>query len=72
MRKTKTLREVRLAKKETLADVAEAVDTDVGNLSRIERGEQVPQRDLARRLFEHFDGAVDLSAIYDPEFRDRA
>jgi len=72
MRKIKTLREARIAKNETLAEVAEAVDTDVGNLSRIERGEQVPQRELARRLFSHFGGSVDLGAIYDPEHRERA
>lgn len=72
MRKTKTLREARIAKKETLADVAELVGTDVGNLSRIERGEQIPQRELARRLFEHFDGAVPLGIIYDPEHRELA
>jgi transcriptional regulator with XRE-family HTH domain len=72
MRKPKTLREARLAKKETLASVAEAVETDVGNLSRIERGEQIPQRELARRLFEHFEGIVPLGIIYDPEHRERA
>lgn len=72
MRKTKTLREARLAKNETLAAVAEAVDTDVGNLSRIERGEQIPQRDLARRLFDHFEGSVPLGIIYDPEHRELA
>lgn len=72
MRKRKTVREARLARGETLAEVAEAVETDVGNLSRIERGEQLPQRDLARRLFEHFEGAVPLGVIYDPEHREQA
>jgi transcriptional regulator with XRE-family HTH domain len=72
MAKRKTLREVRLAREETLVAVADAVGTDVGNLSRIERGEQVPQRELARKLFDHFGGAVDLGAIYDPEHRERA
>ncbi|HEX7039509.1 MAG TPA: helix-turn-helix transcriptional regulator [Trueperaceae bacterium] len=68
-KKTMTLREARLARKETLVEVAEAVGTDVSNLSRIERGAQLPSRDLARKLFEHFDGAVELGLIYDPEHR---
>lgn len=72
MRKTKTLREARKARRETLAAVAEAVETDVGNLSRIERGEQMPQRELARRLFDHFGGSVPLGVIYDPGHREQA
>lgn len=68
-KKTMTLREARLHRDQTLVAVAEAVGTDVSNLSRIERGAQLPSRELARKLFEHFDGAVDLGSIYDPEHR---
>jgi transcriptional regulator with XRE-family HTH domain len=64
-----TLREARLARGETLVIVAEAVGTDVSNLSRIERGAQMPSRELARKLFNHFEGSVDLGSIYDPEHR---
>jgi transcriptional regulator with XRE-family HTH domain len=52
----------------SLATVAAAVGADPGNLSRIERGEQTPQRDLARKLFEYYDEVVPLGAIYDPAY----
>lgn len=48
--------------------VAKAVGTDPTNLSRVEKGTQVPKRDLARRLFEFYGGAVELGAIYDPQY----
>lgn len=60
------LREARQKREQTLEDVAAAIGINVASLSRIERGEQLPTRDLARRLFEHFDGDVDLGTIYDP------
>ena len=52
----------------SLEKVAAVVGTDQANLSRVEKGQQVPKRDLARALFRYYDGAVPLSAIYDPEF----
>ncbi|MBW9334554.1 helix-turn-helix transcriptional regulator [Herbaspirillum sp. RU 5E] len=33
-----------------LQDIAQQVGSDVGNLSRIERGKQVPTRDLAEKI----------------------
>lgn len=48
--------------------VAEAVGTDPTNLSRVEKGEQVPKRPLARQLYAFYGGTVPLGAIYDPEF----
>lgn len=51
-----------------LDQVAKAVGTDPTNLSRVEKGTQVPKRDLARALFRFYDGRVPLGAIYDPEF----
>lgn len=65
------LRTARKARKLTLAKVAQAVGTDPGNLSRIERGEQAPSRELARQLFSYFGGRVPLSAIYDSNFSAR-
>ena len=62
----KTLREIREKRKLTLAEVAREVGTDAGNLSRIEMGSQVPSRDLARGLYDFYDGKILLSAIYDP------
>lgn len=64
------LRTARTAKNLTLAAVANAVGTDPGNLSRIERGEQAPSRELARLLYDYFDGSVPLAAIYDSQFED--
>lgn len=52
----------------SLAQVAAVVGTDPTNLLRVEKGAQVPKRELARRLFEFYGGAVELGAIYDPEF----
>lgn len=48
--------------------VAKAISTDPTNLSRVERGAQMPKRELARALFKFYDGVVPLGAIYDPEF----
>lgn len=50
--------------------VAAAVGTDPTNLSRVEKGQQMPKRELARALFEYFGGSVPLANIYDPEFAD--
>lgn len=52
----------------SLDALAKQVGTDQANLSRVERGLQIPNRQLARSLFRFYDGAVPLGAIYDPEF----
>lgn len=54
----------------SLDAVARAVNTDPTNLSRVEKGQQMPKRELARALFRFFGGVVPLGAIYDPEFGD--
>lgn len=64
------LREARKARGETVAQVAKAVGTDRSNLSRIERGQNAPLRDLARALYRYFEGDVDPVDVYDPTFRD--
>lgn len=51
----------------TIETVALEVGTDPTNLSRIEKGQQMPKRELARALFDFYDKAVPLGAIYDPE-----
>ncbi len=58
--------EIRKSRGLSLAAVAEQVGTDAGNLSRIERGEQPPKRDLARALHGYYGGAVPLAECYDP------
>lgn len=52
----------------SLDALAKQVGTDQANLSRVERGLQIPNRLLARSLFRFYDGAIPLGAIYDPEF----
>lgn len=63
------LREARQARKLTLTKLAELVGTDAANISRIERGVQTPSKELARKLFDAFEGAVELGVIYDPEHK---
>lgn len=47
----------------TVAEVAHAVGTDDGNMSRIDRGLQTPKRELALRLHQFFRGEVSLLHI---------
>ncbi|MDR0703200.1 MAG: helix-turn-helix domain-containing protein [Azoarcus sp.] len=61
------LKNARLRHGQTLQSVAAAVGTDTGNLSRIERGRQVPSKDLAERLSQHFGGEVTETEIIWPE-----
>jgi transcriptional regulator with XRE-family HTH domain len=56
----------------SLEVVAAAVGTDPTNLSRVEKGQQIPKRELARALFSYYDQVVPLGAIYDPEYHDQA
>jgi transcriptional regulator with XRE-family HTH domain len=49
----------------TLNALAAKVGSDVGNLSRIERGVQTPHPDLAERICKEFLGEVnELQLIY--------
>lgn len=58
-----TLRTAREARKLTLKAAALAVDTDPGNLSRIERGAQSPSLELAQRIAAFYDIPV-VSVLY--------
>lgn len=60
------LTQMRKSRGESLQTVGKACGIDGPNLHRIERGEQVPKRDTARALFDYYQGAVPLGAIYDP------
>lgn len=62
------LKQTRKSRGLTLEAVAQAVGTDQTNLSRVEKGEQLPKRTLARALYAYYGGVVPLGAIYDPEF----
>lgn len=63
------LREARKRRKLTLQQVGQAVGIDVGNLSRIERGQQVPTPALAGRLYEFYEGQVNWPDIFHVEYR---
>lgn len=55
----------------SLDHVAAAVGTTGATLSRVERGVQVPKKELARALFVFYRHRVPLGAIYDPEMSAR-
>lgn len=64
---TSPLRQARRQRELTLQAVADAVGTDTGNLSRVERGLQIPSKDLAERLAKFF-GITELQIIYPERF----
>lgn len=61
------LKALRTARGQTLAAVAAAVSTDVGNLSRIENQKQKASPELAERLAKFFGHAVTEMQILYPE-----
>lgn len=63
------LRAVRLEYGLTLSQVAVAIQLDVGNLSRIERGIQVASVDVAERLTNYFKGEItEMQILYPKRF----
>lgn len=53
----------------TLQQVADSVGIDTGNLSRIERGQQVPNKELAEKLAIFFNGDItEIQIIYPERF----
>ena len=63
------LKQARLKHEKTLQEVADAVGTDTGNLSRIERGQQVPSKELTEKLAKYFGGEItELQIIYPERF----
>lgn len=61
------LAQMRKARGLSLEEVADKTGTDQANLSRIERGLQIPKRETARNLWRFYQGQVPVGAIYDPE-----
>lgn len=61
------LRAARLRRQETLIQVGKACLIDPGNLSRIERGEQLPGKDVVARLVDYFGGEISEVQIIYPE-----
>jgi hypothetical protein len=58
--------QIRKSRGLSLGKVAAAVECDPGNLSRVERGDQPPKRELVRKLWSYYGGAVPYAAIADP------
>lgn len=61
------LRKMRVEKKLTISEVAIATQLDVGNLSRIERGIQVPSLETAEKLSKFFKGKINEMQILYPQ-----
>ncbi len=64
---TTPLRQAREQRNLTIQQVAAAVGIDSGNLSRIERGIQVPSKDMTEKLAQYFNGEVTETQIIYPE-----
>ncbi len=54
-----TLRQLRLSKNMTLITVAKAIDIDVANLSRVERGIQSPSIHTAKKIASFYGITID-------------
>lgn len=67
------LRKAREKKGITLGDLAKLVDSDVGNLSRIERGRQIPNSDLAAKICAAFPDSelTELHLIYPQRYMEQ-
>jgi transcriptional regulator with XRE-family HTH domain len=66
---TTPLRQARERRNLTIQQVAAAVGIDSGNLSRIERGQQVPSKELTEKLAKYFGGEItELQIIYPERF----
>ncbi|MDP3124580.1 MAG: helix-turn-helix transcriptional regulator [Thiobacillus sp.] len=65
--KDSPLKKARLKRERTLQEVSSAVGTDTGNLSRIERGLQIPSKELAEALVKYYDNEITETQIIYPE-----
>lgn len=65
------LRKARRKRGLTLADVAESVGSDTGNISRIERGQQIPNRELLSNIVDLFkdNDITEVHILYPERFR---
>jgi len=60
------LKSLRKQHKRKVAQIATAVGCHPQNYLRVERGDQVPKRELARAIYEYWRGDVTLGEVYDP------
>jgi transcriptional regulator with XRE-family HTH domain len=57
---------------QTLTQVAAAIGTDAGNLSRIENGKQRPSLEMAEKLAQHFGYEIsEIQILYPQRFIQR-
>lgn len=64
------LKQIRLKRHGTLAEVATAVATNTGNLSRIENGKQKASPNLAEKLAKHFGHEItEIQILYPERYR---
>lgn len=67
------LRQAREQREMTISEVARAVETDPGNLSRVERREQRASPELAQRLARFFGYSVsEIQILYPERFAEAA
>jgi len=66
-----SLKAARESRNLSVLELAPKLGTHPQNYYRIERGEQLPKRELARKIHEFFEGEVTLGGIYDPEYESR-
>ena len=66
------MRIARLAKGVTLVEIAKHVGIDAGNLSRIERGLQIPDMALAERIATYFDNTISAIQICHPNYKEKS
>jgi transcriptional regulator with XRE-family HTH domain len=63
------IRQVRKQRGQTIEQVAAAVGTDAGNMSRIERLMQRPSLEMAEKLAKHFGYAItEMEILYPKRF----
>ncbi|MGL4458625.1 MAG: helix-turn-helix domain-containing protein [Plesiomonas shigelloides] len=63
------LRKLRVQQKVTINQLSQAVDIDVGNLSRIERGLQRASLERAQRIADFFSQKISVMEIIYPGHR---
>ncbi|MDH2394642.1 helix-turn-helix transcriptional regulator [Providencia rettgeri] len=61
------LRRIRIEKQLTISEVANAINCDVGNLSRLERGTQAASLELAEKLVKFYGEKITEMQILYPK-----
>jgi transcriptional regulator with XRE-family HTH domain len=63
------LKKIRVLNDRTLKEVADAIDVDPSNLSRIERGLQAATPQLAEKIATYFDNKIsEIEVLYPQRF----